>query len=190
MAISNNGVPSNPINFTDSNPSSRVFIGTTAPTNPVNGDIWIDANPLNNAGKNLYSSVTLSGSTSNLSVPSIYKDVAIVIRNITASAGATLSITLNADTGSNYAGQVIGGSSVTTALFQVPLTAGTTTNGLILWMEDTQDVTSWQFASLTGNNGAVISTAALYKTPVAISTVNLTLSTGTMSGTALVYGVN
>jgi hypothetical protein len=190
MAINNNGVPSSPINFTDSNPSSRVFIGTAAPTNPTNGDIWIDSNPLNNAGKNLFSTVTLSGSAANLAVPSIYKDVAIVIRGITASASATLSVTLNADTAANYAGQVIGGSSVTTALFQIPLSANVTSNGLILWMEDTQDSASWQFASLQGNNGSIINTAALYKTPAAISTVNLSLSSGTMSGTALVYGVN
>lgn len=190
MAVSNNGVPQSPLVITDNLVGSRIFVGITTPSNPVNGDIWIDSNPLNNAGKNLTSTVTLGGGLTNLSVPSNYKDVCVVIRGLAVTSTSTLSILLNSDSASNYSGQLIGGSTISTALFQVPLTANVSTNGLILTMQDTQDTLSWQLAKLEGNNGSIISSNALYKTSVAISSINLSVSAGTMGGTALVYGVN
>jgi len=193
MAVAKNGVPSSPLRFTDTNASSRLFVGTNTPSNPSDGDVWMNASPLNNAGKNLMSQVTLSGGTVNLAVNPSYKDVCIVIQGLTASAAANLTITLNSDGGtgsSDYAGAIIGGSTITSALFQVPLSSGVTTNGLIITLQDTQDTTSWQMGRLEGNNGTAIMAAGLYKSSVAISSVNLVLSTGSMSGTALVYGVN
>ena len=190
MASANGGMPQNPIVYTDNVAGTRVFIGTTTPSNPVDGDVWIDSNPLNNAGKNLVSQATLSGPTYNFAVPNSYKDVCLVIRGLTASASANLTIILNSDTGSNYAGTVIGGTTITNGLFQIPLTGSVTTNGLILTLQDTQDTVSWQMARLEGNNGSTIFSTALYKTAVAISSITITASTGNLSGTALVYGVN
>ena len=188
MAIANNGVPQNPLVITDNLVGSRIFLGTTTPSNPVSGDIWIDANPLNNAGKNAISATTVNSTTANFSVPSSYKDVCLILRNLSLSAAGNLLITLNSDTGSNYAGQVIGGSSITTALFSVPLTTATTQN-LILTLQDTQDTSSWQMGRLEGNNGTAILAAGLYKTPVAISSITVT-STATISCSSTVYGVN
>lgn len=194
MAVAKNGVPSSPLRFTDTNASSRLFVGVNTPSNPSDGDVWMNSSPLNNAGKNLMSQVTLSGGTVNLAVNQSYKDACIVIQGLTASAAANLTIYLNSDGSnggsSNYAGTIIGGQGFTTGLFQVPLSSGVTTNGLILTLQDAQDTTSWHMGRLEGNNGTAIMAAGLYKSSVEISSVNLVLSTGSMSGTALVYGVN
>ena len=188
MAISNNGIPQNPLVITDNLVGSRIFLGSTTPTNPVNGDIWIDSNPLNNAGKNPIANATISTSSTSFTVPSTYKDVCLILRGLSLSSAGNLIITLNSDITANYAGQIIGGGATTTALFSIPLTTASTQN-IILTLQDTQDTTSWQMARLEGNNGSAILASGLYKTPVAISTINIS-STSLISATSTVYGVN
>lgn len=195
MAVSNNGVPTNPITYTDLNPSTRFFIGATAPTNQVNGDIWMDASPLNNSGKNAISTGTLTtGSTFTFSVPSGYKDAVIVLRNVTASAAANLTYTVNSNT-ANYAGLSITGNgtstALTTGLFSVPLAAGVTTNSLILTLQDTQDSTSFQMGRLEGATSYAILAAGAFTLAAALTTVTITLSAGTFTSAGYtVYGVN
>ena len=75
MAITNNGQPQGPIQFTDATTGARVFIGGTTPTTPSAGDIWIDSDVQNNAGKNTISETTLSTATVALTIPNSYKDV-------------------------------------------------------------------------------------------------------------------
>lgn len=195
MAVSNNGVHTNPITYTDLNPSTRFFIGTTAPTNQVNGDIWMDASPLNNSGKNAISTGTLTtGSTFTFSVPAGYKDTVIVLRNVTASAAANLTYTVNSNT-ANYAGLSITGNgtgaALTTGLFAVPLAAGVTTNSLILTLQDTQDTTSFQMGRLEGATSYAIIAAGAFTLAAALTTVTITLSAGTFTNAGYtVYGVN
>lgn len=42
MAVTTNGAPQSPIITTDSRVGGRVFVGTTTPTAPLTGDVWID----------------------------------------------------------------------------------------------------------------------------------------------------
>lgn len=189
MAVQNNGQPLGPISFTDEYAGKRVFIGANQPTTPTDGDIWIDSDVQNNAGKNLVSQVTLSGSTTDISISSAYKDVYVVFRGVRPSANATVNITLN-DNVVNYASG--------TALFSITnVKSGITTNHFSVEIVDTQDTTSFAWGQLRGvytntsdvvtmlnANNALTQVAALTK-------MTISLSTGTFSGgTALVYGVN
>ena len=98
MAIQLNGQEVGPIKFTDDKPGKTIHVGPVTPTNPVDGDVWIDSDALNNAGKNLVQTVNLtSGSTKTCAVSSDYKDLEIVIRNLEISTSATMSIRLNGD---------------------------------------------------------------------------------------------
>lgn len=189
MAVQNNGQPVGPILFTDDYPGKRVFFGANQPTNPTDGDIWVDSDVQNNAGKNLVSSVTLTGSSVDLSIISLYKDVYVVFRGVKPSANATVNITLNDDV-TNYASG--------TALFSIAnVKSGVDTNHWTVDIVDTQDTTSFSWGYLKGvytNNSSVVTildnTNAL-TLPGALTKMTISLSTGTFSGgTALVYGVN
>lgn len=190
MAVQNNGQPVGPIFFTDEYSGKRVFIGANQPTNPTDGDIWIDSDVLNNAGKNLISEVSLAGNASrNLSIISLYKDVYVVFRGVQTSANATVNITLNGDT-TNYASG--------TALFSIPnVKSGVTTNHFTVDIVDTQDNTTFAWGYLKGvytNNSNVVTildTTNAYTQTTALSQLTISTSTGTFTGgTALVYGVN
>lgn len=189
MAVQNNGQPLGPISFTDEYAGKRVFIGANQPTNPTDGDIWIDSDTQNNAGKNLISSTSLTGSTVNISVTSAYKDLYIVFRGVRPSATANLTMTLNSNS-TNY--------QTGTSLFSIAnLSSSATTNHWALEIVDVTDSTSFAWATLQGvytnSSSAVtmISSSNAFTLAAAITTLTLSLSTGTFSGgTALVYGVN
>ena len=194
MAVQSNGQPVGPISFTDDFAGKRVFIGENTPSNPTNGDIWVDSDIFNNAGKNLIASVPLTGvSFRDLSVSPIYKDVFVVFRGINPSVTADLIITLNGQTTGYFEA-----NQATNQLIEVTsLKAGNTTSHFSLEIIDTQDTTSFSWAYFKG----IYTTAADAPTFVtknssflniaAISTIRVALSTGAFSGgTALVYGVN
>lgn len=190
MAVQNNGQPLGPITFTDDYAGKRVFIGANQPATPTDGDIWIDSDILNNAGKNLISEVSLSGSASkDLSIISLYKDVYVVFRGVQTSANATVTITLNDDV-TNYA--------TGTSLFSIAnVKSGVTTNHFTVDIVDTQDNTTFAWGYLKGvytNNSNVVTivdaTNAFTQTS-ALTKMTIAVSTGTFAGgTALVYGVN
>jgi hypothetical protein len=189
MAVSNNGQPVGPIQFTDDKAGKHVFIGPNTPTTPTDGDIWMDSDIFNNAGQNLISTTSLSGSSKDISVLSIYKDIRVVFRGVQPSANATVNIVLNDDI-TNYA--------TGTALFTVPLfKSGVTTNHMVLDILDTQDGASFTWGYLKGvytnssNAITVIDSTGVYTQTTALTKITISLSTGTFSGgTALVYGVN
>ena len=86
MAVQINGQELGPIKFTDNKAGKTIHVGPDTPVNPVDGDVWIDSDALNNAGKNLIQSIPLtSGSTKSFTVSSDYKDVEIIIRNLELS---------------------------------------------------------------------------------------------------------
>ena len=60
MAVQLNGQEVGPIKFTDNKPGKTVHVGLSAPANPVDGDVWIYADALNNAGKNCLKTIDLS----------------------------------------------------------------------------------------------------------------------------------
>jgi hypothetical protein len=189
MAVQNNGQPVGPILFTDDYPGKRVFFGANQPTNPTDGDIWVDSDVQNNAGKNLVSTVTLTGSTVDLSIISLYKDIYVVFRGVRPSVNATVNITLNDNT-TNYASG--------TALFSIAnVKPAVTTNHWTVDIVDTQDTTSFSWGYLKGvytNNSDVVTildSTNAFTQAGALTKLTISLSTGTFSGgTALVYGVN
>ena len=189
MASASNGQPVSAINFTDNLPGNRIFIGATAPSYPTNGDVWLDSDIYNNAGQNLISTVTLSGSSKDISILSLYKNMRVVFRGVQPSANADVKITVN-DDNTNYASG--------TAMFTVAnVKAGVTTNHMVLDLLDTQDTASFEWGYLKGvytnssNAVTVIDSTGVYTQVAALTKMTISLSTGTFSGgTALVYGVN
>lgn len=189
MAVQNNGQPVGPILFTDDYPGKRVFIGANQPTNPTDGDIWVDSDVLNNAGKNLISQVSLTGSSVDLSILSLYKDVYVVFRGVNPSANATVNVRLN-DDATNYTSG--------TALFSIAnVKSGVTTNHWTIDIVDTQDTTSFTWGYLKGvytnssNAVTILDSTQAFTQTGALTKLTISLSTGTFTGgTALVYGVN
>lgn len=189
MAVSNNGQPQGPLQFTDSRPGTRLFVGPNTPTNPTDGDVWMDSDILNNAGQNLIATATLSGSSQDVSILSIYKDVRVVFRGVQPSVVANVLIRLNDDS-TNYAGG--------TAMYTVSsVKSGVTTNHMVLDIIDTQDTSSFTWGYLKGfytNNSNVVTTidsTGVYTQTNALTKLTVSLSTGTFAGgTILVYGVN
>jgi hypothetical protein len=189
MASASNGQPVGAINFTDNLPGNRIFIGAAAPSYPTNGDVWLDSDIYNNAGQNLISTVSLSGSSKDISVLSLYKNLHVVFRGVRPSVDATVLIRVN-DDATNYASG--------TALYSIAnFKAGVTTNHMSLEIIDTQDATSFSWGYLKGfytNASSVVTTidsTGIYTQTTALSKITISLSTGTFSGgTALVYGVN
>lgn len=194
MAVQSNGQPVGPISFTDDFAGKRVFIGENTPSNPTNGDIWVDSDIFNNAGKNLIASVPLAGvSFRDLSVSPIYKDVYVVFRGMNPSATADVVITLNGQT----TGYLESGVA-TNSLITVPnMKAGNSTSHFALEIVDTQDSASFSWAYFKGvytnasDEPILLSKTSAFLQAAALSTIRVELSTGTFSGgTILVYGVN
>lgn len=190
MAVSNNGQQIGPIQFTDDRAGKRIFVGPNTPTNPTDGDVWMDSDILNNAGQNLISTVSLAGSSSkDLSVLSLYKDIRVVFRGVQPSANATVSITVNDDVVSYASGS---------AMFSLTsFKSGVTTNHMVLDIVDTQDTNSFTWGYLKGiytNNSnalTIIDSTGVYTQITSLSKITISVSTGTFTGgTVLVYGVN
>lgn len=199
MAVQINGQDVGPIKFTDNLAGRTIHVGQASPVNPVDGDIWIDADALNNAGKNLIQTIDLtSGSSKNCAVSSDYKDVEIIIRGLNISANAALSVRVNGDLTSSY---IDSAGVPQTSLFTLDsVKAGVTTNHVKISVVDVNSLAT----SKTGDARAVYTSSSTNLsrlflswgayTPATISpitAITLTLTTGTfVSGTVLVYGVN
>ena len=197
MAIQVNGQNVGPIKFTDDRAGKTVHVGPSTPPNPVDGDVWIDSDALNNAGKNLISSTALtSGSTKTIAVSADYKDLYVVIRGMTVTASASLSIRLNGDSGANYYDS--GGNPFNSLFTLNSIKPAITTNALHLNINDTQDSVSHMlgtvqatYTSSVNNLPLVFLSTGLWGATAALTSVVLTLSTGAFSGgTLLVYGAN
>jgi len=189
VAITNNGQPQGPIQFTDAASGARVFIGGTTPTTPAPGDIWIDSDVQNNAGKNTISETTLSTASVSLTVPNSYKDVCLVLKNVQLSTNGDILVRLNADsTGANY----LGGS----ALHTISSVKAGGNNLIVITIQESQALTP-KFSRIEGvyvnssNALASVTAAGGYSQTTSLTTINLATSTGTFAGgTATVYGVN
>lgn len=198
MAVQINGQEVGPIKFTDNLAGRTVHVGQAAPSNPIDGDIWIDADALNNAGKNLIQTIDLStgGSTKSCTVSSDYKDVYILIRGLNITTNASMTVRLNGDSTSSYSDSA--GISQT-ALFNIDgIKSGVTTNLIKLNIEDAANSTTSKSGRLeavyTGsatNAPRLFLSWAFYAPTTALTSVVLTLSTGAFAGgSVLVYGVN
>lgn len=201
MAVQINGQEVGPIKFTDNLAGKTIHIGQASPINPVEGDIWIDADALNNAGKNLVQTIDLStgGSTKSCTVSSDYKDVEILIRGLNTTSNASLLVRVNGDITNNYLDALNAGGTLSNALFTIDSIKSASTNGFIkLNMFDTTNTTTYKLSKIEGSYLSsvtglprFISNSSSYVLTSSVTSITLTLSTGTFAGgTVLVYGVN
>lgn len=191
MAIQQNGQPASQLVFVDNKPGTRIFVGETAPVGMVEGDIWLDSDALNNAGKNLISVNSLTtGSTFNIPVVTdAYKDLYIAFRGLNVSATASLFINVN-NNNTNY--------TVGSNLFTISnLKSATTTNHWTVEIPDFKATNVFSFACLKGvytnssNSTVILYSHNSFNLVDNISSIQLSLSTGTFtSGSVLLYGVN
>jgi hypothetical protein len=201
MAVQLNGQDVGPIKFTDNLPGKTIHVGLSSPINPVEGDLWIDADPLNNAGKNLVQTIDLStgGSTKTCNVSPDYKDLEIVIRGLNISADASLLVRINGDLTTNYLDLLNANLGLSNALFTVDsIDSGSTTGFVKINVFDTTNTTTNKLSKVEGsyvssatNLPRIISNSSSYLLTSLVSSVTLTLTAGTFAGgTVLVYGVN
>ena len=197
MAVKLNGVDVGAIQFTDNRPGKTIHIGPFLPTSATDGDVWIDSDTQNNAGKNLLQTLNLAtivGRTVNLSINADYKDAYIVVRNLVLSANASLKVTCNNDLVSYVDAS---GASSTQLLEILNIKSGITTNKFIFKLEDVQDNQGYQLGTVEGiyrnaaNNVIPIFFAGAWLQVQPVTSVQLTISAGGFTaGTVLVYGVN
>ena len=201
MAVQINGQELGPIKFTDSRAGRTIHVGPDNPINPVDGDVWIDSDALNNAGKNLIQTTDLStgGSTKTCIVSPDYKEVEIVIRGLNISADASLFVRINGDITANYLDALNTSGTLSNALFTVDSVNSGSTNGFVkINVFDTTNTTTYKISTIEGsyvssttNLPKIISNSSSYLLTSLVTSVTLTLTAGTFDGgTVLVYGVN
>jgi hypothetical protein len=202
MAVQINGQDVGPIKFTDDRPGKTLHVGLTAPLNPVDGDVWMDSDALNNAGKNLIQTIDLAtgGSSKTCNISSDYKDAEIIIRGLNTSVDASLIVRVNGDLTSAYldALNTVPGA-LNTSLFTVDAVNSGATNGFLkINIFDTTNTTTYKLAKIEGsyvssvtNVPRLLTNSSSYLPTGAVTAVNLSLSAGAfVGGTVLVYGVN
>lgn len=197
MAIQLNGQEVGPVKFTDDKPGKTLHVGLVNPTNPVDGDLWIDSDALNNAGKNLIQTIDANTGTDSITfaVSPEYKDLHVVLRGLSNTLGGTVLIRTNGDT----TGYLNAGGVATNAFFTVPfLKASVSVNQLQFTIYDAQHSASSMWGRLEGFYADSVSNLTSYveimggQAPgVAVSSINISTIAGTFNGgTILVYGVN
>jgi hypothetical protein len=197
MAIRLNGQEVGSIKFTDDRPGKTIHIGPFLPSSASDGDVWIDSDTQNNAGKNLLQTLNLAtivGRTVNLSVNADYKDLYILIRGLVLSADGDLVVRCNNDQVSYIDGS---GAQATEIIRLAGIKGGITTNKYSFTFEDTQDAQGYTTCLAQGvyrnvvNSIIPILRAGVWLQVQPISSVQLTITAGGFTaGTVLVYGVN
>jgi len=197
MAVQLNGQEVGPVKFTDDKPGKTLHVGLVNPTNPVDGDLWIDSDALNNAGKNLIQTIDANTGTDliTFAVSPEYKDLHVVLRGLSNTLGGTVLIRTNGAT----TGYLNAGGVATNAFFTVPfLKASVSVNQLQFTIYDAQHSASSMWGRLEGYYADSVSNLTSYveimggQAPgVAVSSINISTIAGTFNGgTILVYGVN
>jgi hypothetical protein len=197
MAIQINGQETGPVKFTDDKPGKTVHIGLASPSNPVDGDLWIDSDSLNNAGKNLLQTIDANTGTDNInfSVSSEYKDVHVVLRGLSTTIGGTVLIRTNTLT----TGYLNSGGVPSNAFFTVPfLKASVNINHLQFTIYDAQHSNAATWGRLEGFYVDSVSNLTSYVEIIGalvpgapITAMSISALAGNFNGgTILVYGVN
>ncbi len=197
MAVQLNGQEVGPVKFTDDKPGKTLHVGLVNPTNPVDGDLWIDSDALNNAGKNLIQTIDANTGTDSITfaVSPEYKDLHVVLRGLSNTLGGTVLIRTNGAT----TGYLNAGGVATNAFFTVPfLKASVSVNQLQFTIYDAQHSASSMWGRLEGYYADSVSNLTSYveimggQAPgVAVSSINISTIAGNFNGgTILVYGVN
>lgn len=183
------------------NTNTRLGIGTTGQVLTVAGGVPSWATP-SSGGMTLLSTTTLSGASTTISgISGSHNNLQLVIRSYQPSTTAQLSLQINGNTGTVYGTQQnnsgTGGSFYgTSGRITENAMTGVTKNGIVIDFIDYANtaiykpITSYAIVqdAATPTVGWTIS-KHLINDINAITSITLITSTGTMSGTALLYGV-
>lgn len=181
---------------------ARLAVGSngqvlTADSTAATGLAWASG-----GGMTLLSTTSLSGASTTInSISGSYKNLQILIKDFLPSVdGASMYMRFNSDTGSNY---VIGGTgfpspaATTFAEIAAGIDNAVTENIVAIDLFDYANATTYKVGQFTGINNVytgsnwVLDFGMLaYKSTSAISSVTIYPSSGTLTGTALIYGVN
>jgi len=147
-----------------------------------------------------------SGSIDFTSIPSTYTDLKVVITGKSSANGVNLITTFNGDSGStNYSNVRIGGNGTTGSSdtltnmgwFNI-LQSGFHTTNTHLFMIDIMSYTNSRFKSCffygaedNNGSGTVLTQVGLWRNTSAISSINFSTNTGTMSVGSIftLYGI-
>ena len=194
---------------------ARLAVGTngqilTADSTAATGIKWADSS----AGSlTLLSTTTLNSGTTSQTISGIsgsYKALKIIIQNFnTSSGGASWSMRLNSDTGSNYMygwnGQYWGGGDNGVNL-TTSVQIGIRNSSVATWWKQGyavidinnynaagQALVQWKAINQDGGAGNTFTMTqglCIYNAASAVSAFNLLADTNIASGTVLIYGVN
>jgi hypothetical protein len=196
--------------YTYSTTDARLAVGTngqvlTADSAEATGLKWASAS---SGGLTLLSTTTLSGtSTTVSSISGSYKNLILMIKNASNSAGDSLRWRFNGDSNANYYYAGIRTDGSTSAIYNVNAAAqieavyqnssGATNlmqNVVNLYRYTDTDVTyfhSHSYAGITGANARQSTQiAGIYDNSAAITSVTVTSNSGNFSGTLYIYGEN
>lgn len=155
-------------------------------------------------GQKLISTTTLSGSSISLSsIPQTYRNLRLVFRSVTTSAGVALRLRINGDAtanrhnnAQNYSTAPGGGNTFTqTSFIATGTNHSTAGTGLShVWIPDYTNTTTWKFANVMSIASDATTTfyaqfsVGAYNQTGAITSIDIIPSSGTMGGTVLLYG--
>lgn len=179
----------------------------TADSSTATGLKW--ATPASGGGMTLLATTTLSGTSTQITGLSGYKNIYVVVRSpLPSASSAEIIVTLNNDTTSNRYYTNSGGANTQSAQFTrsnigsfpFPVSNSATEGILTFTLPDYANTTTWkQFHgwatapnSTTTTEIALINAVGLYNQTSAITSFELRIGSGASwtSGTVLTYGVN
>lgn len=182
------------------NTNTRLGIGSTGQVLTVSGGVpsWATSS---SGGMTLLSTTTLSGSSTTISsISGSYNNLQLVIRNFTPSTQSQITMGFNADAGTNYLNfnSSLGGSNTAYNSASISLSSDQHTSGTNLIVSNIFDYSNTATRKLTHNlaitqnNGTptmnLNDSRGSWNSTSAITSIIL-YTGGTMSGTALLYGV-
>jgi hypothetical protein len=183
------------------NTNTRLGIGSTGQVLTVSGGVpsWATSA---SGGMTLLSTTSLSGASTTISsISGSYNNLQLVIRSYQPSATAELALRINGNTGTVYGAQQnnsgTGGSFYASSgrLTNQAISTGTKNVVSIDFIDYANAITYKAITSYAIVQDAATPTVAwdigkqLINDVNAITSITLITSTGTMSGTALLYGV-
>jgi len=199
------------ISATANDTPARLAVGTngqvlTADSTASTGIKW--ATPTDNSGMTLLSTTTISGTTTISSISGAYKHLLLNLKGMTSTVdGNSVPIRFNGDSGGNYyhamvraIGSTLVGSfdNADTNVQVIPRVQSTSTVGKLgsanIWImryTDTDYIDGFcQAQGHNGTDGATFHKTFRYDCSAAITSITILNDTGTVGGTAYLYGVN
>ena len=190
------------------NTNTRLAIGTTGQVLTVAAGVPSWAAPAAGGGLTLVETLSISGaSTTSSSIAGTYKNLCIIVKNAVASTNTDFYLRFNSDSGSNYvankvtvvAASTISGGGNTAGTTEIRLSdIGTDSTALgkctgtftvNRYADTDQTFVTANFYALEGSRKATYING-IYDQSAAITTLTLGVLSGTVTGTAYIYGVS